>query len=58
MAGIDDDKCVLIPNELDTAKYIDKDVDKIFILHDLHATHLGFAIKKEIKEILGGKNEN
>ena len=59
LAGIPEDKMVLIPNELDTAKYIDKDVDKIFILHDLHATHLGFAIKKQIKEILGGdKHEN
>lgn len=58
MANIPDDKMILLPNELDTAKYIDKDVDKIFILHDLHATHLGFEIKKQIKEILGGKNEN
>ena len=59
LAGIPEDKMVLISNELDTAKYIDKDVDKIFILHDLHATHLGFAIKKQVKEILGGdKHEN
>ena len=55
LAGIPEDKMVLIPNELDTAKYIDSDVDKIFILHDLHATHLGFEIKKQIKEILGGE---
>ena len=57
LAGIPEDKMVLIPNELDTAKYIDSDVDKIFILHDLHATHLGFEIKKQIKEILGGEGK-
>lgn len=52
LAGIPEDKFIVIPNELDTANYIDKDVDKIFVLHDLHATHLGFEIKKRIKEIL------
>lgn len=56
LAGIPEDKMVVIPNELDTAKYVDKDVDKIFILYDLHATHLGFAIKKEIINNLGGEN--
>ncbi len=53
LAGIKEDKFIVIPNELDTANYIDKDVDKIFILHDLHATHLGFEIKTRIKKKLG-----
>ena len=55
MAGIKEDKIVAIPSELETYKYLDKDVDKIFILHDLHATHLGFKLKKEVIKMLGGE---
>ncbi|MBR1376775.1 MAG: DUF1727 domain-containing protein [Bacilli bacterium] len=55
LAGIPEEKMILVPSELDTANYIDADVDKIFILHDLHATHLGFAIKNKVKSILGGE---
>lgn len=49
LAGVDESKIVCTEHELDTAKYIDvKDIDKIFILHDLHACDLGFKIKEEV----------
>lgn len=49
LAGIDKEKIKCVPTELETSKYVDIDnIDKIFILHDLHATHLGFKIKEDI----------
>lgn len=50
LAGVDKDKIVAIPHELDTASYVDTNVDKIFILHDLHACDLGSKIREEVKD--------
>lgn len=48
LAGLNEDKIIAVPNELDTTNYLDLEgVDKIFILHDLHATHLGFKLKEQ-----------
>lgn len=51
LANIDRDKIVAIPHELDTPNYLDfNGIDKVFILHDLHATDLGFKIKSTVKD--------
>ena len=61
LTGIDRKKVFYTLDELDVVNYLNlKDIDKVFILHDLHAVDLGFKVKKKItNKILGGEiNEN
>lgn len=58
LAGVPEDKIVCCESELETASYLDlKGTDKVFILHDLHATHLGFKIKEEVKNLINSEVE-
>lgn len=51
-AGVPEEKIVKTLNELETTKFIEKDVDTIFILHDIYKYDVALKLKDNIR---GGK---
>lgn len=53
MAGVNEEKCLLVREETECNKYIDyKNTDKIIILHDLYSVDIARTLVNNIKEDL------
>ena len=51
-AGVPEEKIIKTINEFETTKFIEKDVDTIFILHDIYKYDVALKLKDNIR---GGK---
>ena len=52
LAKIPKEKIICVNNEYDMPKYIDKDIEKIFLLHDITSYDQSLKVEKLIKEVI------
>ena len=58
LANIPREKIISVENEYDMPKYLDKKIDKIFLLHDITAYDQSLEVEKIIKEVINNENWN
>ena len=55
-AGVPEEKLIKVVNELETTKFIEKEIDTIFILHDIYKYDVALKLKENIKGGLFDEN--